>query len=94
MVQQEARGMAVERQQSISSNHKVAQTFWKRLNDLDTWNGVMANLSDSRNAYKIAVDLNHFEQIAAQHHLEVHSLPDLKSTCIRRVRTGSWTSRQ
>jgi hypothetical protein len=77
-VLQEVRGMAAERQESISSDHKVVQNFWERFDYLDTWNGAMATLNHSRNSHEIAVNLNHFEQTAAQHRLEVPPLADLK----------------
>jgi hypothetical protein len=70
--------MAAERQESISSDHKVVQNFWERFDYLDTWNGAMATLNHSRNSHEIAVNLNHFEQTAAQHRLEVPPLADLK----------------
>jgi hypothetical protein len=74
----EVRGMAAERQASISSDHHVVQTFWERFDYLDTYNSAMATLNHSRNAHEIAVNLNHFEQIAAQHRLEAPPLADLK----------------
>jgi hypothetical protein len=77
-VLQEVHRMAAERQESISSDHKVVQIFWERFDYLDTYNSAMATLNHSRNAHEIAVNLNHFEQIAAQHRLEVPPLADLK----------------
>jgi hypothetical protein len=70
--------MAIERQASISSDHKVVQIFWERFDYLDTWNAAAASLNHSRNSREIAVNLNHFEQTAAQHRLEVPTLYDLK----------------
>ena len=77
-VLQEVQAMAAERQASISSDHKVVQTFWERFDYLDTWNGAMATLNHSRNGHEIAVNLNHFEQTAAQARLEAPPLADLK----------------
>jgi len=77
-VLREVQAMAAERQESISSDHKIVQIFWERFDYLDTWNGAMATLNHSRNPHEIAVNLNHFEQIAAHHRLEVPSLSDLK----------------
>jgi hypothetical protein len=77
-VLQEVHAMAAERQASISSDHKVVQIFWERFDYLDTWNTAMPTINHSRNPCEIAVNLNHFEQIAAEHRLEVPSLSDLK----------------
>jgi hypothetical protein len=70
--------MAIERQAAISSDHKIVQIFWERFDYLDTWNAAAPSLNHSRNPREIAVNLNHFEQIAAHHRLEVPSLSDLK----------------
>lgn len=77
-VRSEVTAMAIERQASISSDHKIVQIFWERFDYLDTWNAAAPSLNHSRNPREIAVNLNHFEQIAAHHRLEVPSLSDLK----------------
>jgi hypothetical protein len=77
-VAREVQAMAVERQEAISSDHKVVQIFWERFDYLDTWNAADASLNHSRNPHEIAVNLNHFEEVAAQHRLEVPTLADLK----------------
>ena len=77
-VAREVQAMAVERQASISDDHKVVQTFWERFDYLDEWNANGPTLNHSRKANEIAVNLNHFEQRAAEFRLDVPALADLK----------------
>jgi hypothetical protein len=77
-VQQEVQAMAVERQESIGSDHKIVQIFWERFDYLDTWNAASPSLNHSRNPREIAVNLNHFEQTAATARLDTPPLADLK----------------
>jgi hypothetical protein len=74
----EIQAMAIERQQSISDDHKVVQAFWERFDYLDAWNAKQATLNHSRNPHEIAVNLNHFEEVAKEHRLEIPSLAELK----------------
>jgi len=77
-VASEVLAMAIERQSSISSDHKVVQTFWDRFDYLDEWNAASPGLNHSRNPHEIAVNLNHFEERAREHRLDVPTLADLK----------------
>ena len=77
-VAREVLAMAIERQSSISADHKIVQTFWERFDYLDEWNGAGAGLNHSRNPHEIAVNLNHFEERAREHRLDVPTLADLK----------------
>ncbi|GAA0680954.1 toprim domain-containing protein [Dyella marensis] len=77
-VASEVLAMAIERQSSISADHKVVQTFWERFDYLDEWNGATSSLNHSRNPREIAVNLNHFEERAREHRLDVPALADLK----------------
>jgi hypothetical protein len=77
-VAREVQSMAIERQEAISSDHKVVQIFWERFDYLDTWNAAASSLNHSRNPGEIAVNLNHFEEVAATHRLDVPPLADLK----------------
>ena len=70
--------MAIERQSSISADHKIVQTFWERFDYLDEWNSAGSSLNHSRNPHEIAVNLNHFEERAREHRLDVPALADLK----------------
>jgi hypothetical protein len=77
-VAREVEAMAVERQATISSDHKVVQTFWERFDYLDEQYGNGPVLNHSRNPHEIAINLNHFEERAAEHRLDVPALADLK----------------
>ncbi|NII74844.1 hypothetical protein FHW84_003440 [Dyella sp. SG562] len=77
-VTRELLAMAIERQSSISADHKVVQTFWERFDYLDEWNSAAPGLNHSRNPHEIAVNLNHFEERAREHRLDVPALADLK----------------
>jgi len=77
-VAREVLAMAMERQSSISADHKIVQTFWERFDYLDEWNGAAPSLNHSRNPREIAVNLNHFEERAREHRLDVPALADLK----------------
>jgi hypothetical protein len=77
-VAREVQAMAVERQEAIGSDHKIVQTFWDRFDYLDTWNAAASSLNHSRNPHEIAINLNHFEEVAANHRLDVPALADLK----------------
>jgi len=77
-VHDEVHAMAVERQQTISSDHKVVQEFWERFEYIDSWDAAAPRLNHSRNPAEIAVNLNHFQQLAAEMRLQVPVLADLK----------------
>ena len=77
-VTREVESMAIERQQTINSDHKIVQDFWDRFDYIDTWNAAIPTLNHSRNKHEIAVNLNHFQQIAAEMRLQVPPLSELK----------------
>jgi len=78
LVKAEIIGMAVERQEAISSDHKVVQTFWERFDYLDTYNSFPQLNHARRGDAEIAINLNHFEQCAAEHKLQIPPLAELK----------------
>ncbi|MDP1979234.1 toprim domain-containing protein [Undibacterium sp.] len=68
--------MAEERQQVINSDHVLVQEFWEAFDYLD--NGDMSILNHSRDPGFIAVNLNHFMQVATEKRQQVPLLRDLK----------------
>lgn len=70
------RVMAAERQQVINNDHVLVQEFWEAFDYLDA--GDMAILNHSRDPNEIAVNLNHFMQVAAERRQQVPPLRDLK----------------
>jgi hypothetical protein len=78
LVKAEIYAMATERQESISSDHKVVQTFWERFDYLDSINGFEPILNHARRPGEIAISLNHFEQMCAEYRLSIPPLNELK----------------
>lgn len=84
-VQQQVVAMAQERQQSINSDHPLVQEFWEAF---DYLNGIplataagprdMPRLDHSRDLQQIAVNLNEFVEMAAQHRQQIPVLAELK----------------
>lgn len=70
------RDMAVERQLIINNDHVLVQEFWEAFDYLD--NGDMSVLNHSRDDELIAVNLNHFLQVATERKQQVPLLRDLK----------------
>ena len=69
--------MALERQQCIANDHKIVQEFWERFDYLDE-GAIGPRLNHSRNPGEIAVNLNHFQEIAAERRLQVPTLSELR----------------
>ena len=69
--------MAVERQQAINADHPLVQEFWEIFDYLDGDEGE-PQLNHSRDDSLIAVNLNHFEQLAAERKLRMPPLSELK----------------
>lgn len=70
--------MAQERQQAINADHPVVQEFWETFEFLDEGS---APLNHSRKPQEeIAVNLNHFIQVARERNQQVPSITDLKKT--------------
>ncbi|MEB0138827.1 bifunctional DNA primase/helicase, partial [Undibacterium sp. CCC2.1] len=68
--------MAGERQQVINNDHVLVQEFWEAFDYLD--GGDLSILNHSRDASLIAVNLNHFLQVATERRQQVPPLRDLK----------------
>ena len=68
--------MAAEQQQVINNDHVLVQEFWEAFDYLD--NGDMSVLNHSRDPGLIAVNLNHFLQVATERRQQVPPLRDLK----------------
>ncbi len=68
--------MAAERQRAINSDHPLVQEFWEAFEYFDSGN---AGLNHSRKPDdEIAVNLNHFVQVAREHNQQVPAIADLK----------------
>lgn len=68
--------MAVERQQVINNDHVLVQEFWEAFDYLNQ--GDMDVLNHSRDRGLIAVNLNHFLQVATERRQQTPPLRDLK----------------
>jgi hypothetical protein len=68
--------MAGERQQVINADHTLVQDFWEAFDYLDGQD--IPQLNHSRDPQLIAVNLNHFVQVAAERKQQVPVLSDLK----------------
>lgn len=78
-------GMARERQHSINADHPLVQEFWEAFDYLDslpqhTANGVdtKPRLNHAIDAELIAVNLNEYVELAAQHRQQIPVLAELK----------------
>ncbi|GAB3630136.1 toprim domain protein [Pandoraea terrae] len=69
-------GMAVERQEAINDDHPVVREFWEAFDYLDGQD--FPRLNHSRDEQLIAVNLNHFVQLAAERKQQIPLLRDLK----------------
>jgi hypothetical protein len=68
--------MAVERQQAINADHPLVAEFWEVFEYLDGDNE--PQLNHSRDPSLVAVNLNHFEQMAAERKLRTPLISELK----------------
>lgn len=68
--------MAGERQQVINDDHPLVQDFWEAFDYLDGPD--LPQLNHSRDEELIAVNLNHFVQVAAERKQQIPLLRDLK----------------
>ncbi|MCL1861867.1 MAG: toprim domain-containing protein [Proteobacteria bacterium] len=75
-------GLAKAREAEISRDHPIVERFWEIYEYLDGFgqdeSGVMARLNHSRDSGLIAVNLNHFVQVAFEARQQVPDLSDLK----------------
>ena len=87
--QEEAKALLVdlakEREQSLAKDHPIVESFWEAFEYLDGTgedeNGELegeSRLNHSRDPQYIAVNLNHFAQVASDRRQQVPPLPDLK----------------
>lgn len=69
--------MAVERQQSINADHPMVQEFWEAY---DYLNGTdeSPRLNHTRESGLIAINLNHFYEVAENHRQKVAPISELK----------------
>lgn len=70
--------MAVERQQTINADHPLVQEFWDAYAYLNGDDEHCPRLNHSLNKDDIAVNLNHFIEVAAEHRQQIPLLRDLK----------------
>lgn len=75
-LQQQIIDMAGERQQVINDDHPLVQDFWEAFDYLDGHD--IPQLNHSRDEQLIAVNLNHFVQVAAEKKQQIPMLRDLK----------------
>lgn len=68
--------MAIERQQAVSADHPLVQEFWDAFDYLD--GDDHPHLNHSRDETLIAVNLNHFMQVAMDSRQQVPPLTELK----------------
>lgn len=68
--------MAGERQLVINDDHSLVQDFWEAFDYLDS--NALHGLNHSRDPQLIAVNLNHFVQIAAERRQQIPVIGDLK----------------
>lgn len=68
--------MALERQTVINNDHPLVQEFWEAFDYLDSHD--QHRLNHSRDPKLIAVNLNHFIQVASDHRQQIPVISDLK----------------
>lgn len=76
--------MAQQREQALRSDHPIVEAFWEAFDFLDgpglgEHDPANARLNHSKNPELIAVNLNHFVQVAAERRQQVPLLSDLKT---------------
>lgn len=74
----EFRRMAVEREQAIDADHPLVAEFWDTYEYLNG-DDDMPRLNHARAADEIAINLNHFLQVAVEHKQQVPPLRELKA---------------
>lgn len=70
--------MAEERQQAINADHPRVQEFWELYDYLESGDQDQAVLNHSRNETEIAINLNHFIQVAVDRKQQLPEMADLK----------------
>jgi len=69
--------MAIEREETISADHPLVQDFWEAYEYLNG-DDIRPSLNHARDEQLIAINLNHFVQVAADHRQQIPALGDLK----------------
>ncbi len=69
--------MAVEREQAIEADHPLVAEFWDMYEYLNG-DDQMPVLNHARNRAEIAINLNHFLQVASEHRQQVPPLRELR----------------
>ena len=73
--------LALEREKSLARNHPMVENFWEAFEYLDGASedeGGMPVLNHSRDPGLIAVNLNHFAQVAAEKRQQIPPITELK----------------
>lgn len=70
--------LAIERQTAISADHSVVREFWETFDFLNEGANCTTILNHSRSPDLIAVNLNHYVQVAQQRRQQIPALTDLK----------------
>lgn len=71
--------MAVEREKALAADHPIVEQFWEAFDYLDAaGEDMVGNLNHSRDPQLIAVNLNHFVQVASERRQQVPLMADLK----------------
>lgn len=70
--------MTIEREEAISADHTLVQEFWEAYEYLNGFDSADPQLNHSRDDQFIAVNLNHFVQVATEKRQQIPPLRDLK----------------
>jgi len=70
--------MAIEREEAINADHPLVQEFWEAYEYLNGADAAQPRLNHSRDPQTIAINLNHFIQVATEHRQQIPPVRDLK----------------
>lgn len=85
--------MAINRQKAINAEHPLVQEFWDVYDFLEGEDDGVKVVNHHRDAKKIAVNLNHFAEVAAERRQYVPPLSDLKRL-LKSCRTRKFLGQQ
>lgn len=77
-VEQQIISMAIEREEAISADHPLVQEFWEAYDYLNGIDELDQRLNHSRDPQYIAINLNHFVQVATEARQQIPPIRDLK----------------
>lgn len=77
-LEQQIIDMAIEREEAISADHPLVQEFWEAYEYLNGSEDADPRLNHSRDPQTIAINLNHFIQVATEHRQQIPPIRDLK----------------